>query len=154
MGMSRGVVIGGRSKNVGGSSILSTKRRGSSPSLPVANPPGSFTVASTLKANGTYDISASWDAPYPVLPSFLGYTLELEDSSSASPTWANTQNTTALTYTYTSRPSSQYKIRIKSRYSFSDSYWVESPPINAFSNLSLNGALSPNFNTIVFFPNF
>jgi hypothetical protein len=121
MSMSRGAVIGGRSKNVGGSSILTTKRR-SHPINSQADPPMNLAIAKTV----AFDITATWSPPTPLLGSFIGYTIELQQVVNNFSLWGKTQSITGTSFTYTSNLSGQYRVRIKSRYSFGDSYWIES----------------------------
>lgn len=144
-----GVLISGRSKNVGGAGILSTKKRGGSSSNPVSNPPTGLSLAKTLNADRTWGLSASWGA-VPASPSFLGYTLELQQTVSGAPSWSDTQNLTTTSFTYRSNPNGRYKVRAKARYTFGDSYWVESSIENAFVNLAFDASNSLSFHTLVF----
>jgi len=145
-----GLLINERSRNVGGSQILSSKKRGGSSTNPTPNPPSGLTLSKTLNPNGTWKLDASWGAALPATPSLLGYTLELQQTISDTPTWGNTQNLTATSFSYASTADGQYKVRLKARYTFGDSYWIESSVENAFVNMAFDASNLLSFHTLVF----
>jgi hypothetical protein len=139
------ILIGGKSKNIGATNILQSKKVAPKTALP----PTSVIILESILSNGSWKISASWSSPVSI-PFFVNYIIEIQQIVDTFPTWLNSQSINTESYIYTLLTDGVYKVRVKAVYTFADSIWIESNIVNAFTNMSFNTFSVPSFHTLSF----
>lgn len=133
--MSR-VLIGGRSRTVGNSRLLATKKKG-------GDTPRGVSLSGSIQINGTWNLVASWYPPVINDPPILSYSIQIQQTLvilPAVPTWGAIQSTTAIEIPYLALPDGIYKVRVRAEYGGVSSDWVESPLFHGFVNVQFAGA--------------
>lgn len=139
------VLIGGKSRDLGKTNILVSKKKG-------GITPRNLSLAGQLRTNGNWDLQAVWLPPTIDSPAPTGYSIEIQQTVialPALPVWASLSTTASLTFTFSNFPEGIYKVRVRTEFASGPSEWVESDTVNAFINLSYDLSNSPHFHTLI-----
>ena len=134
------VLIGGRSKNLGGHNLLAGEKRSD------GDTPRFVMLGATIEANGEWTLRATWLPPDGDTP--LNYEIELRQTEAPVTTYGNRQTASAQTYSYTGQLDGVYQVRVRANYGEGPSEFIESNIALAFINLSFNWGRSPSFHTV------
>lgn len=133
-------IIGGKSRNLGNSRLLVSKKKG-------GILPRNLSLSAQLRVNNNWDLNAFWLAPTGTEFLPTGYQIELQKTDvilPAIPSWGTQNSLTGVTFSYTNLAEGIYKVRVRAQYAGGPSEWVESNVVNSFLNLKFD--LSSKFN--------